>query len=163
MRKIIYIFLIIIFSVSSFGCATMKDKFVRKKSKDKKEKQIFQNTNEVYPTDVRYNNHWVYYEIWIYETISSMGENHKKTYNSAQRALYNLKEMQILLKEPKASDLNLYIKKMASLTKKLKSCSLSNSSQNKIVDELKSQVREVKKGFNSDLMLENNWIKTDVN
>ena len=163
MRKIIYIILIVTFSVSSFGCAVMKDKFIRKKSVNKKEKQIFQSTNNVYPTDVRYNNHWVYYEIWVYEVISSMGENHKKTYNSAQRALYNLKEMQVLLMEPKASDLNLYIEKMASFTKELKSFSLSNPRQNKIADELKLQVREVKKEFNSDLMIEDNWIKTDVN
>jgi hypothetical protein len=163
MRKLIYIILIIFISTSSFSCATLTDKFVRKNKKDKKEKQIFQTTNQVYPTDVRYNNHWIYYEIWAYEVIDSMGENQKKTYNSAQRALYNLKEMQVLLKEPKAGDLNPYIEQMARFTKELKSSSVSHPTQKKIARELRAQIRDVKKQFNSDLMDAENWIKPDVN
>ena len=163
MRKIIYTIFIIIFSISSFGCATLTDKFVRKSKKGQKDKQIFQSTNKVYPTDIRYNNHWIYYEIWAHEAIDSMGGNQKKTYNSAQRALYNLKEMQILLKEHKASDLNIYIEQMAHFTKELNSSAVSGSMQNKISRELTLQIRDVKKGFNSDLMIEENWIKPDAN
>ena len=163
MRKIVYIILIVIFSISSFGCAALQDKFVRKNKKGQKDKQIFQTTNEVYPTGVRYNNHWIYYEIWAHEAIDSMGENQKKTYNSAQRALYNLKEMQILLKEPKAVDLDIYIEQMAKFTKELNSSAVSASMQNKISRGLTLQIRDVKKGFNSDLIIEDNWIKTDVN
>jgi hypothetical protein len=162
MRKLICFLLVVVFSLSSLSCATLKDKFVRKKGKEKEEKQVFQATNDVYPPDVRYNNHWIYYEIWVYETIDSMGDNHKKTYNSAQRALYNLKEMQILLKEPWASELNPYITQMASFTKELKSSGLPNPRQKKIAEELRIQVRDVKKQFSSDVAVANSWIKPDA-
>jgi len=71
--------------------------------------------------------------------------------------------MQILLKEHKASDLNIYIEQMARFTKELNSSAVSGPMQNKISRQLTLQIRDVKKEFNSDLIIEENWIKPDGN
>jgi hypothetical protein len=162
MQKGILTILILSLLISSFGCASLRDKFIRQSERSKKDDQIFQSTTDIYPPDVRYNNHWIYYEIWSYEVVESIGDNHKKTYNSAQRALYNLKEMQLLLKEPKAGDLNPYIEEMASITKSLKSSAISGALENRVKEDLRDQVREVKRYFNPDLMVQQNYIKKDV-
>jgi hypothetical protein len=52
---------------------------------------------------------------------------------------------------------------MARFTKELKSSSVSHPTQKKIARELRAQIRDVKKQFNSDLMVAENWIKPDVN
>ncbi|MCK4519404.1 MAG: hypothetical protein KAU12_04710 [Candidatus Omnitrophica bacterium] len=158
MKKVIFAVLITLTFFNLSGCAALKDKFVRK-SKQTKKKEVFLSTGEVYPVDVRYNNHFIYYDIWLEELIESMGKNKKKVLASADRALYNLKEMGELLKPKKKRELEPYINQLNLIVKELLSGSVSIPRQKKIIDMLKRQIRGIRHKFNYEDMIEGGWIQ----
>jgi len=97
-RKILFIFLILIFTLSKLGCAglnrALKEKFVRKKKEKEEIRQVIKaGEEEVYPNKVRYKLHYVYWDAWMTELINYLGGSHKKDVADCRRALEDLKKM----------------------------------------------------------------------
>ena len=161
LKGLIYILLAVsIFNI--IGCAVLKEKFVRKpKSKSQSQRAIFSSTDTVYPAHIRYNNYFIYWRTWQGELILNIGKNNKKVLACAERALYNLKQMQELLKSPKQEELAPYVDELSDIVNELEKARLSEPRQKKLINQLKHHLQQVRAGFGYQNMRDGNWIQPD--
>ncbi len=155
----------ILLAVSIFniiGCAVLKEKFVRKpKSKSQSQRAIFSSTDTVYPAHIRYNNYFIYWRTWQGELILNIGKNNKKVLACAERALYNLKQMEELLKSPKQEELTPYVDELTDIVDELNRGRLSKPRQKKLIKQLERHLHQVRAKFDYQNMKDGNWIQPD--
>lgn len=104
------------FSLSTLtGCGPQwKKKFVRKRA-DRRPEQVFTYESQKYerePNDVLYKRHFIFWKAWQEELITKLGNNKKSDISSFEEALKSLDEMKDCLKEEKAVELEVYIKRL---------------------------------------------------
>ena len=116
MRKIIFIFLITLFAISSIGCDTLHRKFVRKKKEKETSGVVPILEPEEYPSVVhspeqRYRQHYVLWKVWDKELqeTSRRVENDKKEKYDLVQMLEQLREMKKLVAKEKQPGLNAVI------------------------------------------------------
>jgi hypothetical protein len=143
------------------GCATLKRKFTRKPKEKEEPEKIFTETKQMYPANIRYSNHFIYWRSWQGELIENVGKNHKKVVASADRALYNLKQMQELLKDKKSRELQPYVDKLAVIVAELHKGQPTVPRQMQIQKTLEDHLWDVRRGFDYTDMKKDNWIKQD--
>lgn len=103
------------------GCETLRKKFTRKRKKAESTEAIVivprDYSAHPFPNDVLYRQYFIYWKSWNQELVSSLTdmENYKKIKSCADQALVNLKKMQTYLREDKAQELELYVKKTSDL------------------------------------------------
>jgi hypothetical protein len=90
-----------------------------------------------------------------------VGKNHKKVVASADRALYNLKQMQELLKDKKSRELQPYVDKLAVIVAELHKGQPTVPRQMQIQKTLEDHLWDVRRGFDYTDMKKDNWIKQD--
>jgi len=154
--------LLVVFIFNIIGCAVLKEKFVRKpKDKPQSQKAVFSSTDIIYPAHIRYNNYFIYWRTWQGELILNIGKNNKKVLACAERALYNLKQMQELLKSPKQEELAPYVDELSDIVDELEKARLSEPRQKKLINQLKHHLHQVRAKFNYQDMKGGNWIQPD--
>lgn len=103
------------------GCESLRKKFTRKrKSADTKEAMVIvprdYNANPL-PPDVRYKQYFVYWKSWNQELVTALNDqaSFKKIIGCVEQARINLAKMTTLLKEDRAKELEVYLKKTEDL------------------------------------------------
>lgn len=114
---------ILIFSCIWFltGCESLQRKFTRKrKTQETQEEMIIvprDYSAHPFPNDVLYKQYFIYWKSWNQELVSSLNDyaTYKKILDCVEQAIINLKKMSSYLKDEKAKELEVYIKKTEDL------------------------------------------------
>lgn len=165
--KIVFIFLILIFSLTELGCEginrALREKFIRKKkSREDIEQVILIEEQETYANKIRYKMHYVYWDAWMTELINYLGANHKKDVANCRRALENLEKMAEFLREEKAQLLQPYIEKLTKAKQDLVSDKVTSEIDAKVLKRKVIRLgREVRRGF-APYKLDEKWIKPEI-
>lgn len=159
MKRVFLCIILVATSLSLVSCAALKGKFIRKPKDTKKTKEIFQSAEDTYLKDILYNNHFIYWKSWQGELISNIGKNNKKVLACANRALYNLTQMQELLKPEKQKELQPYIDELANIAKELRRKKISVPRQKKIINILNHHLWDVQRDFDYEAMTQGQWIQ----
>jgi dsDNA-binding SOS-regulon protein len=164
MKKVCLISLILICGVTSLtGCETLKKKFTRKrKSQDSQEQVIIVPRDyAAHPVanDLLYKQYFTYWKSWNQELVASFeGNAHKKIVDCAQQSLLNLQKMASFLKEEKAKELGVFIKKTEDLKADAEvSQSMVASQLNLLKYRAERILSSVNRGY--DLNKMKDWIK----
>ncbi len=165
-KKLLFIALILIFSLNGIGCEginrALREKFVRKKKINDEEKIIKIGEQEARPNEIRYKIHYVYWDAWTTELINYLGVNHKKDVGNCRRALGNLEKMAEFLKSEKASLLQPYIERLAQAKEDLVNGKVNTEVAAKILKRRINRLsREVRREF-APYKLDKKWIKPDI-
>jgi hypothetical protein len=98
------------------GCETLRRKFTRQKKSQKVQEVMIVSPRDYsahpFPSDVLYKQYFVYWKSWNQELVSSLNDRAPdiKVIDCAEQAIANLKKMATYLNDPKAKELNIYIK-----------------------------------------------------
>lgn len=120
MRNRSYLSIMVVLIGSIFfltGCESLQKKFTRKRksSKTQEEMVIVPRDYEANPlaNDVRYKQYFVYWKSWNQELVSALNDqaSYKKIISCVEQARMNLEKMTTLLKDEKAKELDVYLKK----------------------------------------------------
>lgn len=103
------------------GCESLRKKFTRKK-KGTEIQEVMVITPRDYSahplaSDVLYKQYFIYWKSWNQELINGLtdGSSYKKVLDCADQSLVNIKKMETYLKEDKAKELEVYVKKTEDL------------------------------------------------
>ena len=122
-KKSCFLSFILIFSciLVLTGCETLRKKFTRKKKRRETEEVMVITPRDYsahpFPNDVLYKQYFVYWKSWNQELVASLNDrdSDKKILDCVEQAIINLKKMATYLKEEKAKELDVYIKKTEDL------------------------------------------------
>ncbi|RKY42656.1 MAG: hypothetical protein DRP85_01950 [Candidatus Makaraimicrobium thalassicum] len=151
--RVLVILLAVSFALS--GCAQIKDKFVRK---PKEEKGIAKRYRPVREYDVRpslelYTKRYIFWKNWHKELLSVLGDaNHKKKVVAAEQGLSNLLDMQNMLVDEKAGELQKLIDEMAGIETALKTEKVTRGTEVRMRKKLESLGRQIKREFSYNKM-----------
>ena len=108
MKKWVTFFLILAITVSLAGCSEeWRKKFVRKKKDVAKKPRIYQlKKYKKEPSEALYSKHYNYLITWLSELAGNIGNNSKKDALCINEALGQMKDIQYLLVEEKAKELD---------------------------------------------------------
>jgi hypothetical protein len=149
------------------GCESVhkviKDKFIPKKKEEEKVEVKFyeQEYYAAYPNATLYDNHYNYWKSWEQELIQSFsGNNYKKM---AQCAKFSVSEMQLMRKylvDPKASELDKWIREIEVIERKINQGGLSEPSKLGMRSTVEKHLRSVRRRFQPKNVKD--FIKPDV-
>jgi len=113
----LFVFGLIFLLLSSWGCESLRKKFVRKKKYERKEEMIVaphDYSKQQLPSDIAYMNYYNYWKSWHTELLQFLheGANKKKIRACFEQIVLNLDRMKDLLNEEKANQLDSYIAKV---------------------------------------------------
>lgn len=118
LNPIRYLFLavfVLVLCAAVSGCGpTWKRKFVRKRAPQEPD-AVFSYQPQDYqrePNIERYKRHFIFWKSWQEELITKLGNNRKADARAFEEALKDLGEMKTCLKDDKAAELDIYIKKL---------------------------------------------------
>lgn len=149
MTKKIFAFILIFFFVASLtGCEAFRKKFTRKKKAPVKMPRIYQTKiYEKKPTPELYNKHYAFWVSWQSELIRVLGENHKKDVRCIEEIVGNLRDMQNILVEEKANQLEPHIEKLAKVKDVIFNEELTQANKDYVKRTLEREDRFIKKEF----------------
>lgn len=111
-RSILIALLISFIAVNITGCESVQKKFRRKK-KEVKMPRFYQEKKYIkQPTPELYKKHFSYWVTWQAELIKEMGGNSKRVKRAAQEIVTNLEDMQAILIQEKADEMQRHIDAM---------------------------------------------------
>ncbi|MBD3380444.1 MAG: hypothetical protein GF408_08305 [Candidatus Omnitrophica bacterium] len=140
--------------IGSGGCAQLRDKFIRKK----KEEPGMKRYTVVKPYDVRpsldlYTKRYVYWKNWHRELLDVIDHsNHKKTVVAVEQELSNLVDMQNMLVDEKAQELQEYIDELTEIELTIKKERVTLGNKTRLVRKLEALGRGVKRDFSYNKM-----------
>ena len=146
--RVLIIISILAFAVS--GCAEMRDKFIRKPKEEKRPMKRYQPVKEydVRPNLELYTKRYVFWKNWHRELLSVLrDDNHKKKVVAAEQELSNLMDMQSMLVDEKADQLQKCVDEMTEIEMTLKKEKVTSGNEVRIRRQLESLGREIKKKF----------------
>ncbi|MDD4202375.1 MAG: hypothetical protein PHQ52_02810 [Candidatus Omnitrophica bacterium] len=118
MRKKIWMVLLLVLLIPGLsGCASLRDKFTRKKKKDKEELPKFYAVREydIKPSIELYTKHYIFWKNWNKEFLAQLGKNVKKDRQCLEHMIMHLKDMKIMLKPPLDEELQEHIDTLQSI------------------------------------------------
>ncbi|MDD3906327.1 MAG: hypothetical protein PHS46_07380 [Candidatus Omnitrophica bacterium] len=147
MKKWLVMFFAIIFIANITGCDAVQRKFTRKNKTVKKPRfyQLKKYTKK--PPPELYKQHYSYWASWQEEMVKVVGQNIKKDQRCAAEAIGHLKDMQALLVEEKADELEAHIESMESLKAIIARGSLSSAGKDYVRNSLDREDRIIKRDF----------------
>lgn len=112
-RRLAALLVVLALAVSLAGCTEeWRKKFIRKK-KDVKKVKIYQMKKyKKEPTEALYNKHYNYLITWLSEMSEDLGKNTKKDARCIEEAIGQMKDLQYLLVEEKARELDKHINRL---------------------------------------------------
>jgi len=148
MRRIIALFLIFFILTGLAGCEPLRKKFTRKKKEPVKMPRIYQvKKYEKKPTPELYKQHYVYWMTWHSELLKVLGRNHKKDVKCMEEIVGNLKDMQNMLLEEKADQLEPHIQRLVKVQDIITKEDLSTGNKDYVRMTLEREDRFVKREF----------------
>jgi len=118
MRKKIWIVLLLVLLIPGLsGCASLRDKFTRKKKTDKEELPKFYPVREykIKPSIELYTKHYIFWKNWNKEFLVQLGKNVKKDRQCLENMIMHLQDMKVMLKPPLAEELQEHIETLQSI------------------------------------------------
>ena len=154
MRKILLTIGILFICLSMVGCdkvsETIRRKFIPKKKQEEEKVVRFYDEEyySAYPNATLYDNHFNYWKAWEQELIVSFsGTNNKKMAQCARFSVSEMKLMQKYLTEPKAGELEQWIKEMQVVERKIDQGGLSMPSKLGMKSTVEKHLRNVDRNF----------------
>jgi len=128
------------------GCASLRQKFIRKKKKDKDVRKSFSHLTEykVRPHIELYTRHYIYWRSWHREIIELLGKNSKKDKRCIREMIGNLDDMRSMLVDEKGDGLDKHIKELESIEKDIKRGSLTEATMTRIRRTLEKEFMLIK-------------------
>jgi dsDNA-binding SOS-regulon protein len=121
-RRIFVLFILCVCGVSLLtGCESLRKKFTRKKKSTETQEVMIITPRDYsahpFTSDVLYKQYFIYWKSWNQELITSLtdGSSYKKVLDCVDQSLVNIKKMETYLKEDKAKELEVYVKKTEDL------------------------------------------------
>lgn len=140
------IILFLVFNIA--GCASIQKKFTRKKKATVRAPKIYQvKKYEKKPTPELYKKHYVYWESFQSEMIMVLGQNHKKDMMYIEHIISNLRDMQNMLVQDKAAELEVHIARLAKIRDILDKEDLTQFNRTYVMMTLERESRYIKRGF----------------
>ncbi len=139
------------FCFSFSGCAQLREKFVRKSKEDEEpaaRRYYAVKAYDVHPSLELYTKRYIFWKNWHSELLAVlMHTNHKKTVVAAEQTLSNLMDMQGMLVDEKAEDLQVSIDEMAGIEEKIKSERITKGNEVRMRRKLETLERKIKRDF----------------
>lgn len=123
-NKKFILFIVLVLALSFTGCAQIQRKFTRKK-KETTRLPSYRAVKpyEYKPTPELYEKHFTYWQSWEKEFLQVMGKNSKKDARCINEMISNLRDMQNILVEEKAAELEPHIVRIEGLKETIISAS----------------------------------------
>ena len=138
--------LFLIFNIA--GCASIQQKFTRKKKETVKMPRIYQvQKYEKKPSPEAYKKHYVYWASLQSELETVLGQSHKKDLMCIEQIISNLQDMQNILVPEKGAVLKLHIDKLAAIQETIAREELSQFNKDRIKSTLEHEERCIKREF----------------
>ena len=153
MKKLVT-YSLVIFLLSSAGCASVERKFIRKKKiPDHVPAAVYIEQGpyqKKYSNDYYYKTHFTLWKSWQDELLNNLGENQKKVQRCAQEALSQLTEMNRYLIPAKQQELGPNLDSLKEIAAKIDSGQYSKSAEADTRAELEKIRRIVANNFYFD-------------
>jgi hypothetical protein len=145
--KIMAVILSLAFLVS--GCASLKDKFVRK-PKEEKEARRYQVVRQydVHPSIDLYTKRYIFWKNWQRELLEALPEDsHKKKVVAVEQLVSNLYDMKGMLEDKQGDELQKLIDQMMSVEDTIKTQRVTGANKVRLRRKIESVGREIKREF----------------
>lgn len=144
-------YLVLIFLILEFaGCATLKKKFKPKKRKKEERKEVvlaLEEYNNMVDYHELYKKHYLLWQYWHAELISSLERSVKKQRLCMDQSLEHLQALRKYIREEKKKILDDYIKRMQKVRERLYGRSLNQFEKKRISKELEKLKRLIDKEY----------------
>ena len=151
MRKRIQLLIVLLAAaLITSGCASIKDKFIRKPKEEEKETRRYQVVREydVHPNMDLYTKRYIFWKNWNKELLETIaGDNHKKRVVAVEQAVSNLYDMKRMLVDEKGDQLQGLIDEMTDVEETIKNERITGANRVRIRRKVESVGRNVKKDF----------------
>lgn len=148
MKRLIAIITVCFLLFDIAGCASLQKKFTRKKKAGVKHPRIYQlKKYEKKPTPELYKKHYAYWMTWQSEIISDLGRSHKKDVRCMEEIVGQLKDMQGILVDEKAEELDRHINRLSGIRETILKEELSQYNRHSVLQTLESEDRAIKRDF----------------
>ena len=143
----------IILLLFSFGCASVRKKFVRKKQKELTEEEMVIVPHDYaqldMPIDAAYQKFYNFWRAWHYELMNAInsGKNMKKVDVCFEQMALNLDRMKKLLRQEKAAQLQEYIDRLVKLQEQADMYAHQMLSVSRIRSKADLLLREIQRDF----------------
>ncbi|MFH1622102.1 MAG: hypothetical protein ABIA97_03155 [Candidatus Omnitrophota bacterium] len=149
-----FIFVLIIFLFSSFGCESFRRKFIRKpKGKPKEEEMVIvpkDYSKLQLPVDQAYTQYYTYWKAWHNELLQFLvsTDSKKKIISCFEQSILNLSHMKDLLEsEDKIVLLDNYINELSALSEEAQEKTITVISSGRIKNESEQLLRNIMRDF----------------
>ena len=132
------------------GCAELKDKFVMKKSEPVSPIKQIQTVRQydVHPNIELYTKRYVFWKNWHRELLDVLTNiNQKKRVIAIEQEVANLMDMQSMLVDEKALEMQKYVDELMEIEQRIKSERITLGNQVRIRRQLETIGRQVKANF----------------
>ncbi|MGB2600137.1 MAG: hypothetical protein WBB86_05150 [Candidatus Omnitrophota bacterium] len=146
--KIMAVILSLAFLVS--GCASVREKFVRKPKDEEKETRRYQVVRQydVHPNIELYTKRYIFWKNWQRELLEVLPEDsHKKKVVAAEQLVSNLYDMKGMLVDEKGDELQKLIDQMVGVEDTIKTQRITGANRVRLRRKIESVGREIKREF----------------
>ena len=151
MRRIFKnLIVLIVIALGLTGCAELKDKFVKKNSEPASPIKQIQTVRQydVQPNIELYTKRYIFWKNWHRELLDVLTDtNQKKRVVAIEQEAANLMDMQRMLVDEKALELQEYINELTEVEQRIKAERITGGNQVRIRRQIESIGRGVKANF----------------
>ena len=159
--RVKYIYLLVVIVMLS-GCADFRDKFIRKPKEDSIPTTSYQAVRiyDVQPSLDLYTKRYIFWKNWHRELLGVLSnDNQKKRIVAVEQEVSNLLDMQNMLVDEKADELQVYIDELSGIERTLKEERVTPGNEVRIRRELEAIGKQVKRNFSYTKM--RGYIRSD--
>lgn len=144
--KIILIALIAIMGFT--GCASLQQKFKRKKQPIKGAPKFYNEQEyRVTPNMELYQKHYIFWKSWHNEIMRELGDNSKKDMRCVEEIIGNLEDMWTMLDDAKGDQLDKCINQMKKIQNELAKKNLTQATKTRTARILQKEFNIIKVNF----------------
>lgn len=147
MRKWIVLFVALAVAANLTACDSLQRKFTRKKKTVKKPRIYQLNKYDIKPSPELYEKHFAYWRSWSSEIIQRLGDNHKKDARCIEEIIGQVNDMQNLLVDAKANELEKRAKAYERIRDTIVRDQLTDDNRNSVLMDLEREDRNIGRDF----------------
>ena len=148
MLSVLIAFVLVCVAINISGCASLRDKFVRKKKKEATTAHYRSMVDyDIRPSLELYTKHYVYWRSWSKELLELLGENAKKDKRSIREVIGNLEDMRNMLVDVKADELEKHIERLRGVEKDIAKGNITTGTKTRIRLVLEKEAKLIKIDF----------------
>ncbi len=148
LKTVLTVSLMAVLALDMQGCASIQKKFTRKKKTEAKPNyhHILEDHTLV-PSMELYTKHYIYWKNWHREIIATLGKNSKKDLRCITEMVGNLQDMQRILTDEKAAELEPHIKVLQKIEEEVRSGNMTMGTKTQIMRRLEKEYALIKMGY----------------